>query len=105
MWGGGTFGPLWISLERLSGGSCVESQCEHAWSQPSQLYGNYAPPLCLPCPPMTLQGRRVLAVAGRGDSGAVRLSVLRPSGATSREGWENASVKFLSATWVFVVVR
>ena len=25
---------------RLSGGICVESQCERAWSQPSQVYGN-----------------------------------------------------------------
>ena len=79
--GRGTFGPLWISLE----GFLEESVLNLSVSTPGPSHHSFmvtSMPLPSAChaPPMTLQGRRVLA-GGRGDSGAVRLSVLAgPSG-------------------------
>lgn len=65
--GRGTFGPLWISLE----GFLEESVLNLSASAPGPSHHRFmvtSMPLPSAChaPPMTLQGRRVLAVAGVG---------------------------------------
>lgn len=74
--GRGTFGPLWISLE----GFLEESVLNLSVSTPGPSHHSFmvtSMPLPSAChaPPMTLQGRRVLAVAGVGT--------LEPSGCQS----------------------